>query len=170
MRISDWSSDVCSSDLDLFNDPIRKNFSRRQVNASPSKILEKRQFLDLREALLRCLKQGHRALQLRDRARHVEAFDLALGDGHRRLERLQPLAFRIHLRQPRAEDGALVNQPVHPGAEVCKRLVHAGLKRRLIGGRQRRIVESSEEHTSELQSLMRISYDAFCLIKTKTHT
>src|SRR3546814_3786321 len=27
----------------------------------------------------------------------------------------------------------------------------------------------SEEHTSELQSLMRISYDVFCLKKTKTH-
>src|SRR3546814_6138464 len=28
----------------------------------------------------------------------------------------------------------------------------------------------SEEHTSELQSLMRISYAAFCLKKKKTHT
>src|SRR3546814_10908168 len=27
----------------------------------------------------------------------------------------------------------------------------------------------SEEHTSELQSLMRISYDVFCLHKKKTH-
>src|SRR3546814_1881279 len=29
-------------------------------------------------------------------------------------------------------------------------------------------VRRSEEHTSELQSLMRISYDVFCLKKTKT--
>src|SRR3546814_8018454 len=28
----------------------------------------------------------------------------------------------------------------------------------------------SEEHTSELQSLMRISYDVFCLKKKKQHT
>src|SRR3546814_4226466 len=28
----------------------------------------------------------------------------------------------------------------------------------------------SEEHTSELQSLMRISYDVFCLKKKKTNT
>src|SRR3546814_3545455 len=28
----------------------------------------------------------------------------------------------------------------------------------------------SEEHTSELQSLMRISYAVFCLKKTQTHT
>src|SRR3546814_8615483 len=42
-------------------------------------------------------------------------------------------------------------------------------------GRQRRVVEAaygqvrSEEHTSELQSLMRISYAVFCL-KKKTQT
>src|SRR3546814_6365201 len=29
--------------------------------------------------------------------------------------------------------------------------------------------ERSEEHTSELQSLMRISYDVFCLTKKTTH-
>src|SRR3546814_2543712 len=31
------------------------------------------------------------------------------------------------------------------------------------------IAERSEEHTSELQSLMRISYAVFCLQKTTTH-
>src|SRR3546814_3034564 len=31
-------------------------------------------------------------------------------------------------------------------------------------------VERSEEHTSELQSLMRISYAVFCLKKKKKHT
>src|SRR3546814_3540790 len=30
-------------------------------------------------------------------------------------------------------------------------------------------IERSEEHTSELQSLMRISYAVFCLKKKKTH-
>src|SRR3546814_10343143 len=30
--------------------------------------------------------------------------------------------------------------------------------------------QRSEEHTSELQSLLRISYAAFCLKKTKSHT
>src|SRR3546814_8862261 len=34
-------------------------------------------------------------------------------------------------------------------------------------GRQARVVERSEEHTSELQSLMRISYAVFCLKKKK---
>src|SRR3546814_7809681 len=31
-------------------------------------------------------------------------------------------------------------------------------------------IERSEEHTSELQSLMRISYAVFCLNKKKAHT
>src|SRR3546814_1870188 len=36
------------------------------------------------------------------------------------------------------------------------------------GGRRRRLRTRSEEHTSELQSLMRISYAVFCL-KKKQH-
>src|SRR3546814_2787438 len=33
-----------------------------------------------------------------------------------------------------------------------------------------RLIDRSEEHTSELQSLMRISYAVFCLKKKKTET
>src|SRR3546814_966909 len=39
----------------------------------------------------------------------------------------------------------------------------------IVGGEARIDVDRSEEHTSELQSLMRISYAVFCL-KKKTHT
>src|SRR3546814_2874837 len=35
---------------------------------------------------------------------------------------------------------------------------------------KRAVTERSEEHTSELQSLMRISYAVFCLKKKKTYT
>src|SRR3546814_1730946 len=50
--------------------------------------------------------------------------------------------------------------------------------RLLVGQRPRQVedetrmrpVERSEEHTSELQSLMRISYAVFCLTKKKTQT
>src|SRR3546814_5456274 len=45
---------------------------------------------------------------------------------------------------------------------VAVRAAGAGRHRRLL-------LRRSEEHTSELQSLMRISYAVFCL-KTKTHT
>src|SRR3546814_7502184 len=45
-----------------------------------------------------------------------------------------------------------------------------GLAALLAAGRVRKIVCSrSEEHTSELQSLMRISYAVFCLKKKKEH-
>src|SRR3546814_7398596 len=53
-------------------------------------------------------------------------------------------------------------------------LVHAALEATsraadqvLLTGTEHRLVERSEEHTSELQSLMRISYAVFCLKKKK---
>src|SRR3546814_1928434 len=47
----------------------------------------------------------------------------------------------------------------HPGQEP-------GLHRRAA---ERAAADRSEEHTSELQSLMRISYAVFCLKKKKEH-
>src|SRR3546814_5222964 len=38
----------------------------------------------------------------------------------------------------------------------------------IVGVPDKRLGERSEEHTSELQSLMRISYAVFCLKKQKT--
>src|SRR3546814_7597283 len=46
---------------------------------------------------------------------------------------------------------------------------HADMLRRLGEEREQRHSLRSEEHTSELQSLMRISYAVFCL-KKKKHT
>src|SRR3546814_3237453 len=43
-----------------------------------------------------------------------------------------------------------------------------GPHRSLVRGPHRRQRKRSEEHTSELQSLMRISYAVFCLKKKKT--
>src|SRR3546814_1648439 len=51
-------------------------------------------------------------------------------------------------------------QPARPGAGRTA----AGQRRDRLGGRPVR----SEEHTSELQSLMRISYAVFCLKKKNT--
>src|SRR3546814_4457956 len=53
-------------------------------------------------------------------------------------------------------------------AAIRTRAVHFEL-RRDRNGNGLHIVERSEEHTSELQSLMRISYAVFCL-KKKNHT
>src|SRR3546814_7583250 len=47
---------------------------------------------------------------------------------------------------------------------------HAGRSRAGRSGMRGRQMPRSEEHTSELQSLMRISYAVFCLKKKKTKT
>src|SRR3546814_9399726 len=65
--------------------------------------------------------------------------------------------------------------PVRPGAVTRERRDSAGRRTRALpavgdaaeGGRSGQAVRRrSEEHTSELQSLMRISYAAFCVKKT----
>src|SRR3546814_10198621 len=82
--------------------------------------------------------------------------------------------------QPRAGRGAAtlaalrehlqVRQVHRPDASLRARA--AGVARLRAGqvqaGRRRARPRRSEEHTSELQSLMRISYAVFCLQKKKT--
>src|SRR3546814_6646442 len=125
MRISDWSSDVCSSDLA----ETRKNstVAREYEIALPAELSAK--------------------------ARR----DLALG-----------LAREISERH-----GVAVDVAIHaPGREGDHRNHHAHLlttTRRIgpegLGAKTREL--RSEEHTSELQSLMRNSYAVFCLKNKK---
>src|SRR3546814_2435911 len=100
MRISDWSSDVCSSDLQL------------------------------RELLL---------------PRKVD--DLV----PRRLE-----AERMHRPLPRHDDAVAAQRDLRDNIRPARILAP-------------HFVDRSEEHTSELQSLMRISYAVFCLKKKTYH-
>src|SRR3546814_2570825 len=106
MRISDWSSDVCSSDL-----PIRRFRPIRPVTA-------------------------------------------ATFDGH-----------------PRAACVSLVGNP-----QPCRSVDAGRCSQRQRGARAQCTQQEdpehdrSEEHTSELQSLMRISYAVFCLKKKKNKT
>src|SRR3546814_4459521 len=51
--------------------------------------------------------------------------------------------------------------------ELC---VSQGAVSHHVAQLERRLGVRSEEHTSELQSLMRISYAVFCLQKKKIHT
>src|SRR3546814_5997182 len=113
MRISDWSSDVCFSDLA----DLGHHF---QVELGA-----------LCQPL--CLDQ------------------LVL-----RVELLQPLRQLLLDRVDRVEHGAARGDVV--------RLRVDGIARQRA---QRLAGERSEEHTSELQSLMRISYAVFCLKKKK---
>src|SRR3546814_2346850 len=116
MRISDWSSDVCSSDLKDGDHGSRLEIDRdRAVHHTKS----------CREYSRRCsghhtISPGH-ARPHRDQGEHVEVARPDRG----------PTTFEKWPARPDHDRG-------------CQR---------------------SEEHTSELQSLMRISYAVFCLKK-----
>src|SRR3546814_3271587 len=119
MRISDWSSDVCSSDLGR---------CRRRTQSDPRQH-EPRRLLTGAEGLMRIIA-----------AAEVEA---AL-DYPSLVERLRQ-AFRRDIQVP-----------VRHHHEVA---VTDGSTATLL---------RSEEHTSELQSLMRTTYAVFCLKNKKT--
>src|SRR3546814_5518018 len=65
-------------------------------------------------------------------------------------------------------------EPGDLGADLSRRAGSGrpcrGAYRGGLGGRMRILFVRSEEHTSELQSLMRISYAVFCLKKKKKKT
>src|SRR3546814_5984575 len=115
MRISDWSSDVCSSDLHAG---------------------EEQQLGDEQQAVGRLPERRDVARADQEPAVHRPGQDQQ-GDDDRADEGEAPQRFLGE------------HDPVH---------VFSG-----------EIIGRSEEHTSELQSLMRISYAVFCL-KKKTYT
>src|SRR3546814_1767199 len=108
MRISDWSSDVCSSDLIW---AARRDTVRRAAQA----------VLEAAEAI-QATGASRRLLEVRG---SFDEFNLDIELLH---------------------DGPPLKLQSGPGKSA-----------------------RSEEHTSELQSLMRISYAVFCLKKKKTH-
>src|SRR3546814_9646650 len=113
MRISDWSSDVCSSDLHERSGELG----------------------DRGADIARTEDAQHGPLLLRwEEGRNI-------GNAHRKRTAGQPhtKARKQHLREGR------------------------GIGKQEGGDRRRQ--HRSEEHTSELQSLMRISYAVFCLKK-----
>src|SRR3546814_4168669 len=130
MRISDWSSDVCSSDLVLL--------CRRGLFAAVQRVLHR---LCGRKAELARSGDLHR----RARGR-VAAFT-------------RRLVLNLELAKARQRHFRAALGGVHDRLE---NRVH-GLLGFCLGQAAR-----SEEHTSELQSLMRNSYAVFCLNKKKT--
>src|SRR3546814_9107918 len=140
MRISDWSSDVCSSDLI----PRRSNMggSRRRGRAGrPARPRRLRLLLHERAAAL------------------IERTEGLLGGDGRQRGKIIPFVLRfvrrVHLHQEHV---------VHVPAVFADRAFAEDRILCRIGLHPR-----SEEHTSELQSLMRISYAVFCLKKNTEH-
>src|SRR3546814_1419922 len=123
MRISDWSSDVCSSDLVE---------SEALVGAVGQPLIEAEAVAFRLGDLLAVFVEEHLV---------VEAFGRAAAEHARDFRRLGDRIDQILARH-------LVIDPERDPAH-------------------RPIDLRSEEHTSELQSLMRISYAVFCLKKNK---
>src|SRR3546814_1345150 len=89
----------------------------------------------------------------------------------RSLRRGDRRAVGTALYRAAAEAGAVARQRRLGGAAACRPAAASavGPGRRFRRGGAADAAQRSEEHTSELQSLMRISYAVFCL-KKKKHT
>src|SRR3546814_5783295 len=145
MRISDWSSDVCSSDLGRFAHPFGHGLVHRDrargLIANISLIAIRGHAETFEHVLIdRIRSPAIAAAAAKIAARH--AFERVHIDAER--------AKRIRLEL--VGDRGNIGQLVQPLVELLR-------FRNLL---------RSEEHTSELQSLMRISYAVFCLKKKNT--
>src|SRR3546814_5844508 len=129
MRISDWSSDVCSSDLAAILEAAAGRGHHRVLHRARQK--------------MQCPAPGIALV-----------VDVALHDGEHRA-RAVGLDLRDFAEQRRNVGVTGVGQ------------ITAHLGFRMTTTRQLADDLRSEEHTSELQSLMRISYAVFCLKKKK---
>src|SRR3546814_7667689 len=138
MRISDWSSDVCSSDL------------RVEVGA-----VERARLLAQRGRQLQRLA-GAAHVQRHLRIRRLQALEVAQG-----LAVVDALTVGAHDHVARLEARLFGGRA---GVHACHRRAARAVQAQRRGDALR-----SEEHTSELQSLMRISYAVFCLKKKTNH-
>src|SRR3546814_8825948 len=130
MRISDWSSDVCSSDLRNIV-PDRRKVLRRWTAIAAG-------YWDKRSGL-GCFREVFDA--------HLARFaDAALQQRHALCDPVQLLLANVIRARVTGLDIRIAQQSIAA-------LFEAGLR--------------SEEHTSEIQSLMRITYAVFCLKKNK---
>src|SRR3546814_10311285 len=145
MRISDWSSDVCSSDL-------------READADPGR-------------RIRCLGRGELRIQRFGEAALGDQRALLHAYGTAPLERDQ-LSRHQPYRQARRDSAEVA--PQGPTSLLPRRAERGDIVPRVARAKHRqqairhlfggdRAIMRSEEHTSELQSLMRVSYAVICL-------
>src|SRR3546814_9727461 len=147
MRISDWSSDVCSSDLILVLPVLRRY-------ALPFALLAT-------TALAGCATTNPPPeISYDSAAPAVQTVDPPAPVQVVELPRPLPLPGQLQ----RVEPSRRTPEPADPTARVNQ----ANAAARIQPVRDGFINSRSEEHTSELQSLMRISYAVFCLKKKKT--
>src|SRR3546814_6308091 len=146
MRISDWSSDVCSSVLregGIAREELHLEGRVREFAPVAHVEIALQAVGDVGDRALQIIAPGYRSGQPGDVARIVGPA-LRLDDRSR--DRLRRLGI---FRHPVGSHGEALFGMVHPH----------------LAGRHGGIAKRSEEHTSELQSLMRTSYAVFCLKK-----
>src|SRR3546814_9894159 len=135
MRISDWSSDVCSSDL---------------VEALPLAVAPPQ--------FIRRWKLIEGQLRL----------DLVTGSGAVMEQEAVAVAGE---HEGHVERFGIVERLLHAGADAVFVVLGLDDRQPQVGlAIQDEVGARSEEHTSELQSLMRISYAVFCLKKKNKNT
>src|SRR3546814_3613786 len=132
MRISDWSSDVCSSNLMQFDMYHHYTVDEHTIRAIG--LLNRIEKGELKEDHPRSTRLIHRVGSRRAQYVAVLLHDIAKGRGG---------------------DHSVLGAEV--ALELCPRLG--------LDDNETQLVARSEEHTSELQSLMRISYAVFFLKK-----
>src|SRR3546814_3228603 len=144
MRISDWSSDVCPSDL-ITHERDRAQAATARAEAVSELLIGMFDSADPaqargKEVTVRDV-MDHAAAELEDRLAGQPAL----------LAEMDHIIGGVYVRLGEYE----------PAGDLLRRGLE--LRRQLHGPR-------SEEHTSELQSLMCISYAVFCLKKKKKTT
>src|SRR3546814_2120526 len=151
MRICDWSSDVGSSDLwsDVVIVAPGEYFPRYEFVRAPKR-KGGRVYIDVAANGEVAFYEGYVTSKEAKRIERGEKIDT--GPKVPRPEVTGTMQTYIDLHRHAAVRTALT---CHPKVALRLMVAHA------IAGR-------SEEHTSELQSLMRISYAVFCLKKKKT--
>src|SRR3546814_10784564 len=135
MRISDWSSDVCSSDLVGHGEALG-------VGAEQGEAVQR---LDHDAAVQQHLVEARRSA--------LDEGRIGAGDGGE----IGDLQRRILPARAAGEANAVAEQL----------LLELHERRSALVDQLRHPEPRSEEHTSELQSLMRISYAVFCLKKKR---
>src|SRR3546814_9558960 len=138
MRISDWSSDVCSSDL--------ATWSTSCWLPSPGRKAARSSKLTIRAAITVALPNGGWLRSASKLGRPDTGFS-RWAEARRRLR--ETLALIAAIRHSAVPIDEVTSLPARTTLAVINN-------------------SRSEEHTSELQSLLRISYAVFCLKKKKS--
>src|SRR3546814_945900 len=136
MRISDWSSDVCSSDLSIA-------WSAYGWMTAQDNLL-------IQNLILLAINLLGIWRWLGRTARYEEGAEAASEEAETPMVSAAALAGLDAVDREGERIGSVVDA--------------------MIACDSGRMAYRSEEHTSELQSLMRISYAVFCLKQTNTHT